>query len=290
MITVILCSYHGEKYIDAQRASILSQKTEVPFELHEYDDAIRHSGSATNNFLSAIRGENSDSAYYMLSDQDDVWHKDKIDEMYKAIREAEDAYGKDTPLLVFSDASVIDENQNIIADSFTKYEGLSPERTKLGQLLLMNQVTGAACIFNNALKKKLEEHPMPQHAVVHDQWLALIASAFGKIVYLDKPLYDYRQHDSNVLGAKEGSIVSEGMATTESDHKQKSKAAYQALFDQAKEFLEQYHDELSDDQKDVLDHFIRLPQLSKAERIKTILKYDFTYNKPYRTLGELVFI
>jgi len=287
MITIILCSYHGEKYIDAQRRSILSQKTEVPFELREYDDEIRQSGSATNNFLSAIR-EAPASDYYMLSDQDDLWHRDKIDKLYKKIVDTEGVQGRDIPIIVYSDACVVDDNLNEIAPSFVKYEGLSPDRLALPQLLMMNQVTGAACIFNHALKKLLEERPMPQHAVVHDQWLALIASALGRIEYYDEALYDYRQHGSNILGAKKGDAIREGMAMTADGHADVSRNAYDALSAQAGEFLEQYRGRLNADQIDLLWHFAQLPKLSKSERIKTVLKYGFTYNRLYRTLGELV--
>ncbi|MGH9844725.1 MAG: hypothetical protein ACREEM_38905, partial [Blastocatellia bacterium] len=34
----------------------------------------------------------------------------------------------------------------------------------------------------------------------HDHWLACVALALGKIKYVDRPLYDYVQHSSNVLG------------------------------------------------------------------------------------------
>ncbi len=287
MVTVILCSYHGGEYLDAQRRSILSQQTEVPFELREYDDEIRRSGSAANNFLSAIR-EAPASEYYMLSDQDDLWHRDKIDKLYQKISGIEAACGRELPILVFSDACVVDDKLNEIAPSFVKYEGLTPDRVALPQLLVMNQVTGAACIFNHALKRLLEIHPMPEHAVIHDQWIAMIAAAFGRIEYLDEALYDYRQHSSNVLGAKRGDALSEGIAMTLKGHAAASRAAYDALSRQAGEFLEQYRGMLNAEQTDILRNFALLPGLSKAERVRIVLKYGFTYNRLYRTMGELI--
>ena len=42
---------------------------------------------------------------------------------------------------------------------------------------------------------------------MHDWWLALVAARFGKLVYLDLPTLDYRQHRGNSVGAKNvGSI------------------------------------------------------------------------------------
>jgi hypothetical protein len=38
---------------------------------------------------------------------------------------------------------------------------------------------------------------------MHDWFIALIASAVGKIVYLNKPTFLYRQHGANVVGANQ---------------------------------------------------------------------------------------
>ena len=34
----------------------------------------------------------------------------------------------------------------------------------------------------------------------HDHWIALTALALGDIAYVDRPLYDYVQHDAAVFG------------------------------------------------------------------------------------------
>lgn len=285
MISIILCSYKGGPYIEAQRESILSQETSEKFRLYEYDDEIRQSGSATLNFLTAIN-EVPEADYYMLSDQDDVWHRDKIEKLAEFIRKNDTG----TPLLAFSDAAVVDDDLNVISDSFVRYQDISPDRVGFNRLLLQNQVTGAACIFNNALRNILLSHKTPEHAAVHDHWLALIASAFGQILYLDEALYDYRQHDSNLLGAKKADPIREASERVSASGAEKAASGYKALFKQAEEFLEIYGDELSEEKKDICRHFIRIPELSKAERISTLLKYGFTYNNSYRTLGEMIFI
>ncbi len=285
MISIVLCSYHGGCYIQQQRDSILRQKAAEEFKLYEYDDVIRQSGSATLNFLNAIN-EVPKADYYMLSDQDDVWHDDKIDKLTRFIRENDTG----SPLLAFSDAVVVDDDLNKISDSFVKYQRISPDRVSFNPLLLQNQVTGAACIFNNALRDILLAHRIPEHAAVHDHWIALVASAFGRIIYLDESLYDYRQHNHNLLGAQKAGVVKEASARMTPSGSDRSAAGYKALFAQAKEFLEIFGDELTYEQIDSCRHFISLPDLKKAKRIKTILKYGFTYNNAYRTLGEMIFI
>ena len=43
--------------------------------------------------------------------------------------------------------------------------------------------------------------PIPSQALVHDWWIALVASVFGKIRYIsDSPIL-YRQHSANQIGA-----------------------------------------------------------------------------------------
>ena len=39
--------------------------------------------------------------------------------------------------------------------------------------------------------------------LMHDWWLALIAAAMGRAVFLDRATIDYRQHGGNEVGAKD---------------------------------------------------------------------------------------
>ena len=41
---------------------------------------------------------------------------------------------------------------------------------------------------------------LPEEIRVHDWWLALICSHFGKVVYVDKMTLHYRQHSDNMIG------------------------------------------------------------------------------------------
>lgn len=41
-----------------------------------------------------------------------------------------------------------------------------------------------------------------QNVIMHDWWLAVVAARFGRIIYLDEPMSDYRQHAGNSVGAK----------------------------------------------------------------------------------------
>ena len=273
-VNVILCSRNGEKYLRAQIESILKQ-TEPSVRLllsddastdgtqeiekeyaEQYPDRVRArfrttpSGGAARHFFLALQHyageagkETGDGQYYMFADQDDIWHPDKVEKTLAAMKEAEETFP--VPVLVHCDMRVVDEEGQEIAPSYVKYQQMSPERCGLNQLLVQNNVTGGALMMNEALVKLILSRPVPRRAVMHDHWIALAAAAFGKIVFLDEALYDYRQHGTNVLGAAKGSRVREVLdrlglfrkdGKTKEEMDRHSASVYEALFRQASEF------------------------------------------------------
>ena len=324
MIEVLLCSRNGERYIREQAESILAPEG-PELRLRVSDDCstdgtigivrelaehfpgrvsfVRRSeptGGAARHFLTALRETDlSEARYVMLSDQDDVWHPDKAGKTLSAMLEAEKTCGSDTPLLVHCDMRVVDEALGEIAPSYARYQKMSPERTKLCQLLVQNNVTGGALMANTALLKLVKEKPVPEHALMHDHWLALIAAAFGRIVYIDEALYDYRQHGANVLGAEKGGMLREVLGRlglfrkdglTKADMDERSGRVYAALFSQAAEFGKLYRDELSEKDLGTLQAFLRLRLQSRPVKIFNILRYGFTFNRLHRTAGECLFL
>ncbi len=319
MVTVILCSYNGAQYIKEQVDSILGQLPSGSF-LRVYDDAstdgtadilescrrsfpdrfaytvrTEPTGSAARNFLTAMR-EAPDSDYYMLSDQDDVWHEDKLSRLLTEIRLREKKEGARTPLLVHSDAAVVDTDRRLIHPSFIRFEGLSPERTDLNHQLIQNQVTGGACIFNRALMALVRGTAFPERARVHDHWLAILAAAFGRIFFVPEALYDYRQHPGNQIGAKKASFLGETLRRLGLGRESKAeidavtRAEFLGIYAQGEEFLRLFGDRLSPQQRRAVEAFTRLDSMSKFGKIRTILRYGFTFNKFYRTVGECIFI
>lgn len=137
--------------------------------------------------------------YIALSDQDDVWHHDKLAVGLAAIRSLEQTRPGD-PALVHSDLRVIEEDGREIAPSMARYQGLRPDLSGLPAQLLSNTLTGCTSLMNRALLEKAL--PVPPEAIMHDWWLSLVASALGSRIYLDQTLIDYRQHASNAIGAK----------------------------------------------------------------------------------------
>jgi hypothetical protein len=71
---------------------------------------------------------------------------------------------------------------------------------QLHNVMVHNPCCGATMLVNRALLDLAL--PIPDNVVMHDWWLALCASAYGKLIQLQDPLLLYRQHGGNVLGAK----------------------------------------------------------------------------------------
>lgn len=222
-IAVLLATYNGEEYISEQLDSLLAQ-TYQNFVCYIHDDGstdgtpsiikeytkkhpdkfigltYEKSGGAKNNFFSLMRKmEKREHLYYMFSDQDDVWMPEKIQILADEIKRI----SKDNPhrpSLVFSDLCVTDNQLKIKYDSFLRASGKNGTRTDFNFLLAENVVAGCSCIFNRALLNLAVVPVDLQNVYMHDWWIALIASAYGNIKYIDRPTVYYRQHDDNSVG------------------------------------------------------------------------------------------
>lgn len=141
----------------------------------------------------------STASYVAFCDQDDVWLPHKLARLLEIIRAVEAELPAPAPVLAHCDLELVDEDSRTLAPSFWRFQGIQAERNAVEQLLVENTVTGCAAVFNRALLERAL--PIPEAAYMHDFWLALIASATGRILVLDEPLVRYRQHGSNTVGA-----------------------------------------------------------------------------------------
>jgi glycosyltransferase involved in cell wall biosynthesis len=218
-----MATYNGASYIREQIESIQAQTVShwrllvrddgstdgtsdilVQFASDDFRISLLESRGGTAlgpslNFGAALESAlETDSNLFFISDQDDVWHPEKLSIQTTHFPEGG---AEAVPALVHSDLAVVDEGLNSIHGSLIDYMGLLPSpEAPLNYLLTRNFVTGCATACN---RKLLEQAlPVADDAIMHDWWLALAAAASGKIEYLDMPLVKYRQHDANSQGAK----------------------------------------------------------------------------------------
>ena len=303
MITVLLASYNGERYIEQQLDSLLEQ-TYGDFKILISDDGSKDgtlgiikdyikrypnkicllegepTGSAKKNFMKLLNACNSE--YMMFCDQDDYWNKEKIEITYKKMQELE-AKRSGLPLLVHTDLFVADAGLNIISESFFEYQKISPDRNKLENVLVQNNVTGCTVMINKRLADMLKAKT-PQKYIMHDWWINIIATAFGTVDYINQPTMYYRQHSDNEVGAKNAT----GMDFLVSKIKNigKVKKNYYDSFSQAKSFAELYKNELSAEQLEIVNAFASLADKNMISKINTINKYGFKKNTFLRVAGQ----
>jgi len=142
------------------------------------------------NFERCLTLVSEEINYIAFSDQDDYWHKNKIQKLMSQ-------FDEDT-MLVYSDMNIVDENGKVVSKTYWKNR--DNNYTKLDLLLLANTVTGAASLFKREVLKKAIPFPERIGDSYHDWWVACIALSIGKIKFVEESLYDYFQHEGNVLG------------------------------------------------------------------------------------------
>lgn len=205
-VNVLMATYNGEKYISEQLESILNQTysnfrlficddgstdntIEIIKQYMETDDRIyfeqsKHLG-ACQNFSNMIRMHNN-ADYIMLCDQDDIWECNKI---CRSLEEL--SHYDNVPTLLYCDKVYVDESLNHLNFPNRYYED------SFKSLLCQCHIYGCTMMMNSELIDIID---IPQYASMHDHWISLIASLYGKVVHLNEPLILYRQHSGNVTG------------------------------------------------------------------------------------------
>ena len=305
-----MAAYNGEEFIAEQIESILGQ-TERDWKLVIQDDcsadgtfaiaqkyarkypdricAVQRdtpSGSARDNFFSMLRFAGSE--YAMFCDDDDVWLPGKIAATLSEMKRLEQSFGPETPLLVHTDLRVTDAGLNTLSVSMMRTQRLDPARRSLSHLLIQNNVTGCTAMVNRSLLKLAVRRGLPQHAVMHDWWFALTASALGKIGFVPQATVLYRQHRNNQIGAKRANAFRYNLSRFADA--EGARRALTAAYGQAEEFLDRFGALLSETQRQLVRDFISIPARSKCGRIFLLGRRGFWRSGFFRKCGQLWFI
>lgn len=224
MIGILLATYNGGRYINQLLASIRSQ-SHTDFRLYVRDDGStddtvdivtrasrqddririvddgRGNQRVVQNFARLMEHALADGCLAtFFSDQDDVWHSDKVETGVRELKRMEAQHGTTAPILVHSDLEVVDSELKPLHPSFIQFSGITNNLEQpLQTLLVQNFVTGCTMLANRPLLEAAL--PIPKEAVMHDWWLALCAASLGEISFLDQPTIKYRQHEDNQVGA-----------------------------------------------------------------------------------------
>ncbi len=225
-IQVLLATYNGSKYVIDQINSILMNFKWVP----EYDCSILISddlssdetiqlikdnffntpgvniistsrkGGVRNNFTFLIN--HADGDFIFFCDQDDLWLPSKLRVFMDEFTQCSSLDNE--PLLIHSDLCVTDSILSPIHTSMFEYQKLN-KAPSFSNMIVSNSITGCVLGINKALLNILKNSSISK-SIMHDWYIGLIASSFGKIIYIPKSLILYRQHENNQVGAKKFSF------------------------------------------------------------------------------------
>lgn len=299
MISILLATYNGEKYLREQIESILNQ-TEQNWILYIRDDgstdntlsiireyAKKYPGmiipvrdklgglGAMQNFMALLKY--AQSKYYMFCDQDDIWKADKVEKTLKAMKAAEaeceiGAYHCVCPVCVHTDLEVMDGNGTQIHPSFVEKLGLDAKGATFASLIFSNVVTGCTMMINQAMRDLLTV--LPDSCMMHDQWIGLLAEGCGKRVYLPEATIRYRQHGENVMGAKGRSFVDKlGKILNISGYLkgiERTRVLRERQYSQLSDLYELHKERLTAQATKTAADLLNIKSLSGSERVKLL--------------------
>lgn len=202
MISVCIATYNGEKYIQRQLSSILSQ-------LGRSDEVVISDDGSTDATLDIIRNfndsririlpsrkfsspifnfeytlANATGDIIFLADQDDEWVGDKIATCLPYLEKYD---------CITSDCIVVDEHDTVINKSFFELN-----KTKGGayyNLLIKNGYLGCCMAFKRKILEKAL--PFPSNIPMHDIWLGNVAAFFYSHGLVHEPLIRFNRHGDN---------------------------------------------------------------------------------------------
>lgn len=212
-VDIIMATYNGEKYINEQINSIINQ-TYTDWNLIIRDDGSKDSTVTiikeyekkdkriklvvddlgnlgyNKNFEKLLTHSTAD--YTMISDQDDIWNKNKIEISFEEIKKIE---LENKPALVFSDALLINNNK----ENMGLHIGKKAKKINTFSILIGENICQGATIMMN---KKLKEIVLPfSEKYLYDYFIFMTVDLFGNWKFIKNPTLKYRIHFENQIGS-----------------------------------------------------------------------------------------
>lgn len=218
-VSIALCTYQGAEYLEEQLDSIEAQsrppdelvvcddgstddtlrilegfqsRARFPVRIEVNDDRL----GPAKNFQRAI--ERCASELIFLSDQDDVWHPEKLRTLVP-IFVARPEVGA-----VFCNADVVDEHLTPLGYTvwdFLRFRGALQRRFAKGEvlevLLKYNVIAGMTLGFRARFRELIL--PIPSKGF-YDVWIPLLIAAVADIAMVPDRLIKYRQHRGQAVG------------------------------------------------------------------------------------------
>lgn len=214
-LVILMATFNGEQYITRQLESIKAQSYEKWCLLVSDDGSTDRTVELVSRFqdsvvqkVKVIQGPKSGFSrnflyllanagslkYYAFCDQDDIWHEDKLSRAVRHLSITEQG----RPALYCSRTRLVDQN-----GTFIGFSPLFRRRPSFSNALVQSIAGGNTMVMNQAAKELVVAAGCKVNVPAHDWWAYLLVTGAGGIANYDKiPSLDYRQHQSNAVGAK----------------------------------------------------------------------------------------
>ena len=282
MIDVLLATYNGDKYIEAQIYSLLTQtykdwkliihddgstdKTlEIIKQFQERDsritlieDGIKCGGAGTN-FLHILK-HYSTADYIIFCDQDDIWWENKLAVMLSYFND------NDIPQGVFAGGYLYSNKKGIMGDI------PSPILSNFEEaFFIAGGLQGCSFMFNKKVANIANQYN--GYMVMHDFLITLIVLTFGKLTYIDNKLMLYRQEHE---GKTTRNVEKNRIAVLKNRFPVIDDMHYKSLLG----FVENFYNQLTPDQKYNYAQFQKIYNSKNIwHRLYIVLRNRFTLDK-----------
>lgn len=213
MISVVMTTYNGQKFIREQIESILDQSTHV-------DEIVICDDCSTDSTLEILKEypvrlyvnkknlgfkqnfkqvmELCQGDYIFLCDQDDIWEKDKVEKMLEVMNSHSDMH------VCASAFTVIDENGNFSGSG--KKRSLYPKVKKddvllkipFDSLISINYFQGASILMDRWIMERALD--CFDERIEHDWLICMLAASYESLYFYNVALFRYRLHQNNQIG------------------------------------------------------------------------------------------
>ena len=223
-LTVVVATFNGALYVEEQLRSILDQTVKPACIIvtgdGSHDDTVRRAtdmlekgsvdflvmtiaigtGYSDNFFRGASRAGTKLIAF---CDQDDIWVPEKVKSCVEVL-------GRTQAVLCAHGATLVDSAGGAIGrfQQGNRNEKLHPPNT----LAPWFTFAGFTMVFRTDLLRLVDPFKRGRdfyrydESLSHDSWISFLASTFGDTVQIPEPLVRYRQHENNLIGARQGTL------------------------------------------------------------------------------------
>ncbi|NQY28271.1 MAG: glycosyltransferase family 2 protein [Flavobacteriaceae bacterium] len=234
LVSVVLSTYNGEKYIKTQLDSIIAQTYKnieviivddyssdntvsiLKTYVSRYSNIYLHEATKNigyiKNFERGVKLAKGD--FISFADQDDYWLPLKTEKLIDAIGSSD---------VVYCDSELVDCNLNSLGKNMSTGHHFISSSNPIN-FAVKNCVSGHAMLFKKSLLNNKFNFP---ELIPHDWWITFLASSKNGVIYLNETLVKYRIHDNNIIAGEGHQKKDKSLKNL--DRKQRIKCFHEAL-------------------------------------------------------------